>query len=43
MFAAREPGTVAGLGIAALVFETVLGDDVEVSDRVPDGTRVARR
>ncbi|WP_028651560.1 carboxylating nicotinate-nucleotide diphosphorylase [Nocardioides halotolerans] len=41
VFAAREPGTVAGLGIAALVFETVLGDDVEVSDRVPDGTRVA--
>ncbi len=40
VFAAREPGTVAGLGIAALVFETVLGDGVEVSDRVPDGTRV---
>jgi nicotinate-nucleotide pyrophosphorylase (carboxylating) len=40
VFAAREPGTVAGLGIAALVFETVLGDAVEVSDRVPDGTRV---
>ncbi len=40
VFAAREPGTVAGLGIAALVFETVLGDDVEISDRIPDGTRV---
>ena len=40
VFAAREPGTVAGLGIAALVFETVLGDGVEISDRVPDGTRV---
>ena len=40
VFAAREPGTVAGLGIAALVFETVMGDTVEVSDRVPDGTRV---
>src|SRR4029078_8386648 len=40
VFAAREPGTVSGLGIAALVFETVLGDDVEFSDRVPDGTRV---
>jgi nicotinate-nucleotide pyrophosphorylase (carboxylating) len=39
-FAAREPGTVAGLGIAALVFDTVLGDDVEISDRVLDGTRV---
>ena len=40
VFAAREPGTVAGLGIAALVFETVLGDGVEISDRAPDGTRV---
>jgi nicotinate-nucleotide pyrophosphorylase (carboxylating) len=40
VFAAREPGTLAGLGIAALVFETVLGDAVTVSDRVPDGTRV---
>jgi nicotinate-nucleotide pyrophosphorylase (carboxylating) len=41
VFAAREPGTVAGLGIAALVFETVMGDTVEITDRVPDGTRVA--
>ncbi|HRD62205.1 MAG TPA: carboxylating nicotinate-nucleotide diphosphorylase [Nocardioides sp.] len=40
VFAAREAGTVAGLGIAALVFETVLGTDVLVSDRVADGTRV---
>ena len=40
VFAAREAGTVAGLGIAALVFETVLGDAVTISDRVPDGTRV---
>jgi nicotinate-nucleotide pyrophosphorylase (carboxylating) len=40
VFAAREPGTVAGLGIAAMVFETVLGDGVEISDRAPDGTRV---
>jgi nicotinate-nucleotide pyrophosphorylase (carboxylating) len=40
VFAAREPGTVAGLVVAALVFETVLGDDVTVTDRVPDGTRV---
>lgn len=39
-FGAREAGTVAGLGIAALVFHLVLGDDVEVSDRLPDGTRV---
>jgi nicotinate-nucleotide pyrophosphorylase (carboxylating) len=40
-FGAREPGVVAGLGIAALVFHAVMGDDVEISDRVPDGTRVA--
>ena len=41
VFATREAGTVAGLGIAALVFETVMGDAVTVSDRVPDGTRVS--
>jgi nicotinate-nucleotide pyrophosphorylase (carboxylating) len=41
VFAAREAGTVAGLGIAALVFETVMGDAVAVSDRVADGTGVA--
>jgi nicotinate-nucleotide pyrophosphorylase (carboxylating) len=41
VFAAREPGTVAGLAVAALVFETVMGDAVTVSDRLPDGTRVA--
>ncbi|WP_166389433.1 carboxylating nicotinate-nucleotide diphosphorylase [Nocardioides ochotonae] len=40
-FGAREPGVVAGLGVAALVFHLVLGDDVVVTDRVPDGTRVA--
>lgn len=39
-FVAREPGVVAGLGIAALVFHTVLGDEVEITGRVPDGTRV---
>ncbi|NHC25014.1 carboxylating nicotinate-nucleotide diphosphorylase [Nocardioides sp. IC4_145] len=39
-FGAREAGTVAGLGIAALVFHVVLGDDVEVTDRLSDGTRV---
>ena len=38
---AREPGTVAGLGIAALVFHVVAGDAVQVTGRVPDGTRVA--
>ena len=41
VFAAREPGVVAGLGVAALVFHEVMGDTVTVSDRVPDGTRVA--
>jgi nicotinate-nucleotide pyrophosphorylase (carboxylating) len=41
VFAAREAGVVAGLGVAALVFHEVLGDSVTVTDRVPDGTRVA--
>ena len=40
-FAARGPGVVAGLGVAALVFHRVLGSDVEVSDRLPDGSTVA--
>ncbi len=40
VFAAREPGIVAGLGVAALVFHEVMGETVEVTDRVPDGTRV---
>ena len=40
VFAAREAGVVAGLGVAALVFHEVMGDSVEVTDRVPDGTRV---
>lgn len=40
VFAAREAGVVAGLGIAALVFHEVMGDTVKVTDRVPDGTRV---
>ena len=39
--AAREPGVVAGLGVAALVFHGVLGDDVEIDDRLPDGSAVA--
>ncbi|WP_101525522.1 carboxylating nicotinate-nucleotide diphosphorylase [Nocardioides houyundeii] len=39
-FNAREPGVVAGLGIAAAVFEVVMGDSVTVSDRVPDGAAV---
>lgn len=40
-FGAREDGVVAGLGIAALVFDHVLGEDVVISDRLPDGSRVA--
>ncbi|HWU24016.1 MAG TPA: carboxylating nicotinate-nucleotide diphosphorylase [Nocardioides sp.] len=39
-FAARETGVVAGLAIAELAFRYALGDTVEVSGRVPDGTRV---
>ncbi len=40
VFAARDAGVVAGLGIAALVFHLVLGDDVVITDRVADGTHV---
>ena len=40
-FAAREPGVVAGLPIAELVFAYVLGGDVEIHDRLADGSRVA--
>ena len=36
----REPGVVAGLAIAAMVLHYVMGDDVEITDRVADGTRV---
>lgn len=39
-FVVREPGFVAGLGIAALVFHAVLGHQVELTHRVPDGTKV---
>ena len=41
VFVAREPGVVAGLGIAAMTFFMV-GADARVTDRVPDGTRVAK-
>ncbi len=40
-FNAREPGVVAGLGVAELVFRVVLGADVDVPLRIPDGTVVA--
>jgi nicotinate-nucleotide pyrophosphorylase (carboxylating) len=39
-FAAREAGVVAALPLAALVFHYVLGNDVELPDRLPDGTPV---
>ncbi|MFZ2015947.1 MAG: carboxylating nicotinate-nucleotide diphosphorylase [Nocardioides sp.] len=39
VFAAREEGVVAGLGVAALVFLRV-DPRVEIHDRVPDGDRV---
>ncbi|WP_310961453.1 carboxylating nicotinate-nucleotide diphosphorylase [Nocardioides terrisoli] len=38
--AARESGVVAGLGVAALVFATVLGEDAVVSRRLSDGSTV---
>jgi nicotinate-nucleotide pyrophosphorylase (carboxylating) len=41
-FAAREGGVVAGLGVAAVVFHAVMGDSVQVTDRLADGTRVDR-
>jgi nicotinate-nucleotide pyrophosphorylase (carboxylating) len=40
VFAARETGVVAGLGVAALVFHYVMGDTVTVAGRVPDATHV---
>jgi nicotinate-nucleotide pyrophosphorylase (carboxylating) len=40
-FGAREPGVVAGLGIAALTFHVVMGDDVLIENRLADGTHVA--
>ena len=41
VLAAREPGVVAGLGLAAVTF-FMLGADAAVTDRLPDGTRVER-
>ncbi|HXH79651.1 carboxylating nicotinate-nucleotide diphosphorylase [Nocardioides sp.] len=40
---AREPGVVAGLAIAAMVFRYVMGDEVDITDRLSDGSRVAER
>jgi nicotinate-nucleotide pyrophosphorylase (carboxylating) len=41
VFAAREPGVVAGLGVGALAF-VMVGADATVTDRLPDGTRVEK-
>ncbi|HEX4685938.1 MAG TPA: carboxylating nicotinate-nucleotide diphosphorylase [Nocardioides sp.] len=38
---AREPGVVAGLGVAELVFAYAMGAGVEVSGRVAEGSRVS--
>lgn len=38
---AREAGVVAGLGVAELVFVYALGSEVDVSGRLPDGSRVS--
>ncbi|MGH3348392.1 MAG: carboxylating nicotinate-nucleotide diphosphorylase [Nocardioides sp.] len=37
---AREAGVVAGLGVAAAAFHLVLGEQLTITDRVPDGTPV---
>ena len=39
--AARSSGVVAGLCVAAVVFDEVLGDDLVLTDRLPDGSTVA--
>ncbi len=41
VFAAREPGVVAGLGLAAATF-FMTGADATVTERLPDGTRVGK-
>ena len=38
-----RPAWSPGWRVAALVFRYVMGDEVEVTDRVPDGTRVTAR
>ncbi len=40
-FNAREPGVVAGLGVAELAFRVVLGGEVDVPLRISDGSAVA--
>jgi nicotinate-nucleotide pyrophosphorylase (carboxylating) len=36
----RRAGVLAGVDVALAVFEAVLGEDLEVLDRMPDGSRV---
>lgn len=38
--ATRRPGAIAGIPVALVVFEAVLGGQVEVLDQVADGTRL---
>ena len=40
-FRTRPAGTLAGVGVAVRVLERVCGDDLEVLDALPDGTRLA--
>lgn len=40
VFGSRESGVIAGLVVAELVFRTVMGDDVQISNRAHDGSRV---
>jgi len=41
VFAARQQGVMAGLGVAELVFRVVMGADVLITNRAHDGARVA--
>jgi len=41
-FVARQDGTVAGLGVAELVFRYVLGKEIELDRPVPDGAPVRK-
>jgi nicotinate-nucleotide pyrophosphorylase (carboxylating) len=40
-FAARDAGVLAGLSVAAMVLHTVVGDDLAIEHRAPEGSRVA--
>ncbi len=39
-FGARDSGVLAGLHIAALVFHVVMGEEVAVTDRAPEGAAI---